>query len=622
MARDLSRRNPARRTARVASLLAWLALPALATAQVAPSLAPPPGPAPETRKFRYSDYEQSSIDGALAALGFSRDGDSEGKIVESIHAVRLEVIEERDPAPRFLNVFHVLTRSYIVDRELLLRPGEIYRQTLADETRRNLASLRQFSLVLVVPAAGSAPDKVRIVVIAKDVWSIRLNWDISFSSGGLESLTLDPTEENLLGTHQSAGARFDWLPLSYSLGAHYAVPRVLGSRVTGLAEAGLTFNTETGSREGSFGTLDLGQPLWSSLTPWSWGVGVAWLDEVTRLYSDGRLASFTRDAQASCAEPSPVCVPFAYRSDLALAAASLTRSFGWSGKHNVTLGFEGRRNRFTPPDLSAFDAATVQAFKSTRVPVSDDRVGPYLQYRTYSTSFLRVLDLETLALQEDYRIGPEAYLRLYPVLRFLGSSRDLLGVSAGLSYTLPVFDGLARAGVESITELETGDGSVGDGSLLTTLRITSPRLTVGRIILDAVLLDRYANHLNRSVFLGGNSRLRGFPSRYFAGSNLLAANVEYRSRPVQLFRSVQLGGTLFYDVGDAFDEWRSLKLWHSAGLGTRILFPQLDRVVFRVDVGFPLSRPLPPGVGAVSFFVEFGQAFSLSAVEPRSAITR
>src|SRR3989304_3784830 len=35
------------------------------------------------------------------------------------------------------------------------------------------------------------------------------------------------------------------------------------------------------------------------------GAAQAWLDEVTRLYSDGRLASFTRDAQASCATAGP-----------------------------------------------------------------------------------------------------------------------------------------------------------------------------------------------------------------------------------------------------------------------------------------------------------------------------
>jgi hypothetical protein len=41
--------------------------------------------------------------------------------------------------------------------------------------------------VLVAPTQGSAPDRVQIVVVTKDVWSIRLNWDIAFSNGGLET---------------------------------------------------------------------------------------------------------------------------------------------------------------------------------------------------------------------------------------------------------------------------------------------------------------------------------------------------------------------------------------------------------------------------------------------------
>jgi hypothetical protein len=599
-----------------------LALPAITVAQTTPSLALPAGPAPETRRFHYSSYEQASIDGALAELGFTRDDKPEGKIVESIHTVLLEVIETRDPAPRFLNVFHVLTRSYVVDREVLLRPSDVYHQTLADETQRNLASLPQLSLVLVVAAEGSAPDKVRIVVITKDVWSLRLEWNIALTNGGLEGLTIDPTEINFLGTQQSVGLLFQWLPQSYSLGGHYAVPRILGSRVTGLVDAGLIFNAGTGTREGSFGTLQVASPLWSSLTEWSWGAGVSWLDEVTRFYRNGRVASFTLDPQTTCDQPSALCVPYAYRSDVATAGAFVTRSFGWIVKHDFTAGFEGIRSRFESPDLSAYDPATAQAFEESRVPVSDDRVGPYLQYRTYSTNFLRVLDLETLALQEDHRIGREAYIRIYPVLRSLGSSRNFLGVSAGASYTAAIGDGLARAGAESIIEIQTDTGQVKDGSIQATLRLASPRTAMGRFVLDGLLLYRYENYLNRLVFLGGDSRLRGYPSQYFVGSDLLAVNGEYRSRPLQLFHSVQIGGVLFYDTGDAFDGWRSLQLRHAVGFGARILFPQLDRIVFRIDFGFPLARPISEGVLPMTFFVTFGQAFPLYEIAPRTAVTR
>ncbi len=594
--------------AAVGTLILWLALPAVAAAQATPSL--PPVREPQTHKFHYSAYEEATIAGALSELGFAREDDAEGKLVESIHPVRLEVIEERDPAPRFLNVFHVVTRSYVSEREILLRPGDAYRQTLADETRRNLGALPQLSLVLVVAAKGSAPDRARIVVITKDVWSLRLNWNIALTSSGLEGLTVNPSETNLLGTQQTLGLQFSWLPQSYSLGGQYAVPRVLGSHVAASADAGLIFNRASGAREGSFGDAQVTYPLWSSRAEWSWGAGASWLAEVTRLYSGGRVASFTLDPQASCGQPSSLCVPWAYLTDVADGRAFVTRSFGWAVKHDVSVGFEARKSRYRLPDLSLYDPATVQAFDRTRVPLSDDRVGPFVEYSTYSTDFLRILDLESLALQEDYRLGPQGYLLVYPVLAALGSSRSFVGLSAGLAYTGALADGLARGSVDSTTEVETDTGNVKDGSLRTGVRVASPRFRAGRVVLDAVLQNRYANRLNRLSYLGGDSRLRGYPSQYFVGSNLLGVNAEYRSRPWQFLDSLQLGGVLFYDAGDAFDRWKDLRLRQAAGFGARVLFPQLDRIVFRADVGFPLARTLPPGVSPVSFFVTFGQAFS------------
>jgi hypothetical protein len=604
------------------ALLLSLALPAVAAAQLAPSLTAPPLSYPETRKFQYSAYEQATIAEALAALGTVREERPEGKIVEAVRTVRLEVIEERDPAPRFLNVFHVVTRSYVVEREVLLHPGDVYLQTLADETQRNLASISQLSLVLVVPAAGSAPDKVELVVVTKDVWSLRLNWNIAITSSGLEGLTVDPSETNLLGTQHTVGLQFTWLPKSYSLGAEYAVPRVLGSHATAFVDGGAIVNSDTGRREGSYGDVQLTYPLWSSRTEWSWGASVSWLTEVTRRYSGGRVASVVLDPTTDCSQPSPRCVPDAYLTDIADGSAFLTRSFGWAAKLDFSLGFDARRSRFRLPNLAGFDPDTVAAYQRSRVPLSDDRVGPFVQVRAYPTNFLRVLDLETLALQEDYRLGPEGYLRLYPILRSLGSTRDVLGVSAGASHTLAVRDGLVRVGLEAIAETETGSGKVADGSVQATLRAASPRWRLGRLVLDATVLDRYANHLNHLDFLGGDTRLRGYPSEILVGSKVLTVNTELRSRPVQLFDSVQVGGVAFYDAGDAFFAWHDLDVRHGLGAGLRILFPQLDRLVFRADVSFPLTRDVPGGASPIAFYVTFGQAFSLYEVRPATASTR
>ncbi|HZZ86211.1 MAG TPA: hypothetical protein VFE30_16900 [Anaeromyxobacteraceae bacterium] len=605
---------PSLRLAR--ALLLALALPTLAAAQ-APF--PPPGPEPETSRFGYSPYEEATIAEALSLLRLAPEPAPEGKAVESVEEVRLEVIEERDPAPRFLNLFHVVTRPGVVERELLLRPGEPWRQSLADESQRNLEALPQLSLVLVVAAKGSRPDRVRMLVITKDVWSLRLNWDVAYTSGGVESLSVHPTETNLLGTHESLGLLLDWAPLSLSLGARFEAPRLLGDRVSATVQGGVIVEKGTGARNGSFGGLSLANPLWTSLTEWSWGASVAWVEEETRLYQNARLAAFSLDPAAGCADPR-ACVPYAWRSDLVTAAGSVTRSYGWATKQDVTLGFEGRRRQFTLPDLSAYDPATVAAFRRTRVPMSDDRVGPFAQYRIYSSSFLRVLDLETLALQEDHRLGFEGYARLYGSARSLGGSRDFLGVSTGLSHTLPLRDGLLRAGVEAIAEVQ--GGAVQDGSLQATFRLASPRGALGRLVLDGVLLERYRNFLDQTSSLGGDSRLRGYPTGFLVGSDVIAANLEYRSTPVRLLRSVQVGAVAFCDAGDAFDRFDRIWLHRSAGAGLRVLFPQLDRVAFRLDVGFPLERPLPAGAGPAAIFVRFDQGFPLYEVAPATAATR
>lgn len=588
-----------------------LVLPARAGAQPSPSPAPAAAAQePETRAFHYSEYEEATIADALAALGLERDPAPEGKRVEAIHAVRLEVVEVRDPAPRVLNVFHAVTREWVVDREVQLRRGEPFRWTLADETRRNLAALPQLSLVLVVAARGDSPDETRAVVVTKDVWSVRLNWDVSLTSGGVERLSLAPSETNLLGTHQQLGLIAELLPLSYSLGATYAAPRLGDGHVALTLDAGLSFNRSTGAREGSFGDVQLTRPLWSSRTEWSWSLSASWLDEITRLYSRGSVVQYALSAGTDCAAAPSLCVPWAWRTESASASASVTRSFGWAVKHDFTFGVEARHNRYAVPDRAAYDPATLASFESTRLPVGEDRVYPFARWRTYGNDFLRVLDLETLALQEDYRLGPQASVTVYPVLRALGSTHDLAGLSAGVAYAHAIGDGLARASVDSTNEVRLDGGGVANGSVQAGLRLASPRARLGRLVIDAALVDRYENDLRRFSALGGDTRLRGWPTQYLIGSRALAANVELRSRPVQVLESLQIGAAAFYDVGDAFEHWDEVVLHHSVGAGLRLLFPQLDRMVFRIDVGVPIAPARPEGVAPVDFVATFGQAFS------------
>jgi hypothetical protein len=248
------------------------------------------------------------------------------------------------------------------------------------------------------------------------------------------------------------------------------------------------------------------------------------------------------------------------------------------------------------------------------LPRGEDRVFPYVQARAYSTGFLRVFDAEALGLQEDFRLGYDVQARLYPVTRALGSTRTFLGLFAGAQYTVPLGDGFARAVVESVTERE--ESRLADASLSGGLRIVSPRTPIGRLVFDVAGQNRYENYLNRQSLLGGAGRLRGYPSNFFQGKDVLSSNVELRTRGFSVL-SVQLGGVAFYDAGDAFNGFAHMNPHTSAGVGGRVLFPQFDRIVFRADIGFPLApQGLPPGVSPYSYYFAFEQAFSVPVVAP------
>ena len=562
---------------------------------------------PPDRERVYSPYEKATIEAALKRHDAEIETDPEGKVLEAIEIDRLEVIEERDPAPLFLNLLHATSRDYVVRREVLLTVGQPYFQALVDETARNLyANPKTISLVLCIPLKASRPDRVRLLVVTKDVWSLRAAWDAGAGAGGIERLVLEPTETNLAGTHQTVFARFLYRPLSYTLGAGYRIPRLDGRRIILSADSNVIFNKESGNPEGSYGTVSSYRPLYSALAPWGYGLTTTWDNEIVRRYSNARLATFPTTPAAN--QPS---VPDQYRTRVLRHTASVTRSFGWRNKADFSLGAEANLRTARVENAAGFDAQALADYLAQRVPRSDTRVGPFFQIRSYRTDFAHLLDFETFALQEDHRLGPEAWIRIYPVTRALGSTRDFFGMLAALQYTVKLGDGLARAFVESVVEAQPS--AVADAALEAGVHIAFPRLPFGRFVLDGVRLDRYRNFLNRSTIFGGESRLRGYPSGIFVGRHLLAGNAEFRTRSVEILAS-QLGLVGFYDGGDVPMRWEELAWHHSIGAGLRALFPQLDRAVFRADVGFPLERPLPRGVSPMSFYITFEQAFGAPTV--------
>lgn len=574
----------------------------VASAEPIPNTRPP-----TSTSYEYSAYEREAIDAAVGHRADGVDLAPEGKIIEGIDIDRLEVIEPRDPAPPQLNALHATTRKHVVERELLLHVGDRYQGVLADETARILRTLPQLSLVAVFAMRGSAPDRVRLVVLTKDVWSLRLSWDVVYTNGGMQRLLLQPTETNLLGTHQTVAVRYEYAPSTNTFGAQYAIPRLADSHVQLTTAANIITNRESGRPEGTSGSVALGLPLWNTREDWAWSTSFAWQNAITRRYVNAQVGLFVpKDA------PQSPGVPYQYRSREYGADASVTRSFGWAEKNDLTFGAQAISRRYDAGDLSAYDPVAASEFVSTKVPTDDTRIGPYAEVRSYTTSYLRVLDVETLGLQEDFRLGYDLKARAYPVLAPLGSTRTFLGLDVGAQYTVPLGDGFARANVRSITESEVD--RLADASISTQARVVTPRLGFGRVVWSASVVNRYKNFLNRTSFLGGDGALRGYPTSYLVGADVASSNLEFRTRAFSV-KTVMIGGAVFYDVGGAFDDFSRARIYESLGGGVRVLFPQLDRLVFRVDLGVPIAHgALPSGVSPVQYFFSFGQAFPVPSI--------
>lgn len=568
------------------------------------------------REASLSPYERETIDLALEASGGALEDRPEGKIVEAVEIRPLDVFEPRDPLPGFfqdfLNFFHATTRPFVIERQVLLRVGEPYTQAAADETARNLRRIRQLSTVLVVAAKGSRADRVKVIVIAKDIWSLRLNSDFRAANDQLEYLLLAPSEENLGGLHHSASLRFELLPDTVRVGLGYKVPRIAGSWLQAAATTNVILSRVDGTPEGTSGSFSYGQPLYSTRAEWSWLGSIVWLDEKTRFFQG--VEPLRYDAPST---PEDDAIPIQYSTDVLAGRVSFVRSFGGAVKHDLLFGAEASRQSYKPFGQEGLSPQVRREFLEDNVPTGETRLYPYVGYAGYATRFKSYQGFETLGLQEDFRVGHDVYVKLYPVFDALGATRTFFGEASGASASAELGpDGHLRVWAESV--IEASAVRVWDARAAVGYRVVSPRFGVGRLIADGLWFQRFENFLNRRSTVGGEGRLRGYPSGAYRGENVIANNVELRSRAAELW-TVQLGATAFYDSAAVWDHDELPAFRHDAGVGLRVVFPQLERTAMRLDWAVPFA--LDPDVGVTSIFpgrfvLTFEQAFPFPAVDP------
>ena len=178
--------------------------------------------------------EQESVDDALANLHVAVDPAPEGKTIGRIFVVNLAVFSKRDWYFQLFNIFHWTTRSYILERELLLRPGQLYDQALVEETTRNiqtpppivvgnraLGQPELSSVVVTLPIVSPIPGQVDLLLVTRDVWSLRFNSNFEYQGNALTLLETSLSENNLFGWRKYLSAGFNMDQGRYYYGPTY-----------------------------------------------------------------------------------------------------------------------------------------------------------------------------------------------------------------------------------------------------------------------------------------------------------------------------------------------------------------------------------------------------------------
>jgi hypothetical protein len=547
------------------------------------------------------DYERDAVHFGLRYLGLEIAAEAEGKLIGSIWVLNLETFDAKSGALRVLNYLHRTTRPDVIEREVLLRPGEPMDWERVHETERNLNNPLLSMLVIIVPVRGDRSDTVDLLVVTRDSWSLRTDSSFEVQAGVLSHLFMEPSDFNFLGLRKQVGMLFDMDLGKYIVGPIYLDRNLLGTRVKTSYFAGLVFNRQTSRVEGSASDIDVEYPLWSLDSAWGARVHGSHRVFVSRLFQD--FGVFTYDAPET---PEDDAVPWEFDMRELNLDVEFVRAFGGVYKNRVTLAQELRVQR---PDVrEGFAAGEVvrQAFVRDVLPRSELTSAVALRYHLFRAEFARYRNVNTYDVSEDRQLGLDATLETALGAGFLGSETDFVRLGGTLSFSGDLLGaGFFRLALAASTRLE--EARAYDSEVDFEARLVSPSVArAGRLVARVRVAHRFRDRQNIVYPIGGETGLRGYVIGAFVGRAMAVANLEARSSPVSL-GFTKLGAVAFWDVGHAAEQVGDLRPVHDFGVGLRFMVPQFARELFRVDWAFATSGPTAGFPGRLS--IGYDQAF-------------
>ena len=487
---------------------------------------------------------------------------------------------------RFANRFNFLTRESTLRAALPFEIGDRVTDQELEEAERILRRQR-FLYDARVKVQVRCDDSVVLAVIVRDVWTLTPN--IGFSrSGGDNRTEFGITESNVLGLGKAASIGFESDRDRSGLTFSYSDPNVMGSRWTASLAA-------TNNDDGDVLAARIERPFYALDATWATGLRASSIQQEQPL-------EFLSDEL------------FEVDADEQFGEVFFGRSRGrvgpWVDRYSV--GFAARDEAYVFPMDFPGEQLVERRFAY-----------PFLRWERIEDQFVTRANVDRVDRTEDLSLGLRA-------LASIGWSGGTFGGEGG--------DVLLYRGALSKRWYLTERQLLGvDGTLSGRYAIDTDEGTEDLIARAAVdYLWRHASHFSlyarlRGVItrdldpesqltLGGDTDLRGYPSRYQPGDRSYLATLEERYYsdwfPFGLFR---VGVAAFVDVGRAWfadeapawvppQEGDHFGTLANVGVGLRLesVRTRRDRVL-HID----LAHPLVDGPGVDSFQITLSAKRSL-----------
>ncbi len=607
-----------------------------------------------------SSLERETVTRAITKRGYTVEPSPWGKVINHVHVYNEDVFAERSRVLQFFNNFHVTTKEWAIRLETVIGAGEVWDQDRIEETARRLRDPLWSSVVVIIPVKTSEEGKVDMLVVTRDVWSLRLNTRYTFQEGKLTDLTLALSENNFFGTRRVLALAVDMDQGAIAMGPLFIDKNLLGQHIELRARFDTIANRDdflnafpglgviredTGpggwTYEGTQSSISITKPLWSLASKWGGGATFTHRYAIDRRFFSTSIRPVRCPLDGSdCATritsmpdepgefdpattPAEELLPVEYSMHRLSTSVFATRQ--WDGhlidtkiKNQFALQYSYSRIR---PDLrDTFPGTPEQRepFRRAALPRRDTLSEVAFTYGFFVPKYRTFRNVQTYDLAEDVRFGPDVDVTVGVGLEALGGDANYQRASASIGWTFPwCRDGFVRPAFGIGGKRQPGliDSDFIDSSATLSMRIVTPTYYYARLVASLTTSTAW----NRSVpglpgpfFLGSDDGLRGYLINEFDGQRLARGNFEIRSIPKPLW-FLRVGAVMFYDVGAVPDTWGSFDvgkhLHHDIGVGARALIPQSNRELFRFDLAIPLDNGERTRAGTPRFIASFEQFF-------------